>query len=1155
MSDNKKERDDEFKKYIQHCISSKIETNSYGDTTSNPELEITFGTRSDIAPITRTIFENCIQKIKSLGWIMTDEQLYLNIQNQFYDKKNGRNKMSNIRTTVDGLSQIQAYCKKNTLNLEDITNDSGYYKFLRKDRIKTNDSDVPFFSGIHYNDFHFKVNYKNESVLNHHEHTLVKVMLNQWQDTKKTFRLIKRYTFENNELPFQLSFSIIKSSRKPKGKKNYIPTHTVQESNVFQNAENYEIELEYNDEKMRNIHPDMPTNYTLKTESITNPWCILVHKYFKIGIKIVLSGIQNSNYPISYDEQYGILKNYIDLTIPDKDPYKKILLEDNPFNSREWSFNLRKRQSRRNFIGPSSISLEMKNIIKDGGYDTIYTPYAVTDKADGERRLMYIPDNGKIYLININMNITFTGSIVKTTEHKNCIFDGEYVSHDKNGKFINNYLIFDIYFIDKEDVRKFPLYFVEGFKYEKKMEDKGRLEIIGKYMKDFKPVSIIRNKTNSMIFKTKQFHSNTQKNDDGSNKTIFQCCQKIYDKISNGGFEYETDGVIFTPIDKSVGAYSLGEPDSKTWEISFKWKPPEFNTVDFLISTVKDENNNDTIKNIYETGTNLNKKKQIKQYKTLELMVGFDHEKHGYKNPLDMVLNDDIKYDRNYKWNKYQPVKFIPTEPPLSYEAYLTNIMIKRVGNNNFIYTENGEEVINDETIVEFKWDHDKEQYWQWIPIRVRHDKTADYKKGNNNFGNAYHVAHSVWKSIHNPITQHMITTGKEIPTLMGDDDVYYNRKNKNFSNSNARRNFHNRYVKQLLIKLVSPKNGTLVDLAVGKAGDLHKWISSKLGFVMGFDLFRDNIENNVDGACARYITERRQRKDITNCLFLQGDSRKLIRSGDCCNNVKSKYVINALFGYGSNDKEKIGKLAADNYGLVKNGFDVVSTQFALHYFFENNHILHTYLRNVCEMCKVGGYFIGTCYNGNKIFQLLKNKKYNDSHLWQKNGKKICEIKKLYENDEFPNNYKSVGLKIKVYEESINTENEEFLVNFDYLTLVLEKYGFKLLKKDDLREFNLIKSTASFEHLYTNMINDIKNGSLNKKFLGDSLNMNADNKAISFLNNYFIFKKIRNVNAKSLNESIFEKMKDKVGDIITAPSSKPKTIFKKLKKRITLPSQ
>ena len=31
----------------------------------------------------------------------------------------------------------------------------------------------------------------------------------------------------------------------------------------------------------------------------------------------------------------------------------------------------------------------------------------------------------------------------------------------------------------------------------------------------------------------------------------------------------------------------------------------------------------------------------------------------------------------------------------------------------------------------------------QWIPIRVRHDKTFAYKKGKNNFGNDYNTANS----------------------------------------------------------------------------------------------------------------------------------------------------------------------------------------------------------------------------------------------------------------------------------------------------------------------------------------------------------------------------------------------------------------------------
>ena len=141
---------------------------------------------------------------------------------------------------------------------------------------------------------------------------------------------------------------------------------------------------------------------------------------------------------------------------------------------------------------------------------------------------------------------------------------------------------------------------------------------------------------------------------------------------------------------------------------------------------------------------------------------------------------------------------------------------------------------VSNVTIInpQLRYNLNKEKEWRWEPLRVRYDKTADLRNGGKNYGNAYHVAHSVWKSIHNPITKHMIITGKGISDIVNDDDVYYDRKNKIYSNTNALRHFHNRYVKYKLIKSVSQKKGTLVDLAVGKGGDLHKWISSDLGFV-----------------------------------------------------------------------------------------------------------------------------------------------------------------------------------------------------------------------------------------------------------------------------------------------------------------------------------
>ena len=56
---------------------------------------------------------------------------------------------------------------------------------------------------------------------------------------------------------------------------------------------------------------------------------------------------------------------------------------------------------------------------------TILEPYTVTDKADGKRKLMFINKEGKIYLIDTNMNVQFTGCVTKHKENFNCIIDGE----------------------------------------------------------------------------------------------------------------------------------------------------------------------------------------------------------------------------------------------------------------------------------------------------------------------------------------------------------------------------------------------------------------------------------------------------------------------------------------------------------------------------------------------------------------------------------------------------------------------------------------------------------------------------------------------------------------------------------------------------------
>ena len=98
-----------------------------------------------------------------------------------------------------------------------------------------------------------------------------------------------------------------------------------------------------------------------------------------------MSGLQNSNYPIKYSLETDILKEYLKLT--------------NQIDKTEKGTKKTQLQQKQNFIGYNSISLELENVIPEykSQVPNINTPYTVTEKADGERRLMYIYKDGNIF--------------------------------------------------------------------------------------------------------------------------------------------------------------------------------------------------------------------------------------------------------------------------------------------------------------------------------------------------------------------------------------------------------------------------------------------------------------------------------------------------------------------------------------------------------------------------------------------------------------------------------------------------------------------------------------------------------------------------------------------------------------------------------------
>jgi len=1057
-----------------------------GDT--NVEYEVRFGTRRDFRKITKTNYDNVVKYLKSIGFVFGTDTSTLKMNAEYIDKRTGKMRTSNIRTEIAGVHAIQDFCNTNS-----ITDDSDKVKrniqFIQKSPYTIKD-DATGVSTIarhgDYDDFSFRVSLSNEKTMSPTS-GLIRQLTTSWNDKKKIYRFVTRTRAVHSKYPgVAIDMSVVKSSKKNE-KHRIIPTYNVKDSNVFNESEHYEIEIEYDNETTK-----LSSNPTIATSNV------------KACITHVLRGLQQTNFPVSYTEMDGVLQSYMKLIHGKDEEY---------------------RVYPKHFIGPSSISLELKNVgplSDDSNVPNIRQPYTVTDKADGIRKLLYIARSGKIYMIDTNMNVQFTGLRTKSVAHINSIIDGEHITVDKDDRYINVYAAFDVYFIGGEDKR------TKAFVPESEVMEHSnyRLPLLQKFVETLETESSSGAKNLAISVKT--FYVS-----DGTDETmpIFHWCKKILDdeKEDNGMYNYEMDGLIFTPAYRGVGMSGTeGEAANvkRTWNASFKWKPPQFNTIDFLVTTVKD-GAADKVGVIHQEGVDMSSVDQLKHFKTLQLRVGFDESKHGYINPCNDVYEDNVPvFNAEETRDTYKPLQFYPTSPNDA-NAGVCNIMTSYdpMSNQHIMYTEDQSEAFGDNTIVEFKYDKTQKEFWKWTPIRVRHDKTSELRRGLKNYGNAYHVANSVWRSIHHPVTEEMITTGTGIPEISDDENVYYDRSGT--SNTRALRDFHNLYVKRKLITSVSNRGDTLIDLAVGKAGDLSKWIAAKLKFVFGVDVSSDNINNRLDGACARYLNKRKQYKSMPKALFVVGDSGLPLKTGEALTTEKSKEITQAVFGVGPKDRKQLGEGVYKQYGVGREGFNVVSCQFAFHYFFRSRETLRNFLRNVADTCALNGYFIGTCYDGKSIFKLLDDKKQGESISNYVDGRKMWEIKKMYDSVEFNDNESSLGYAIDVYQESINKTFREYLVNFDYVIALMQQYGFELITDDEARSMNLPQASGTFESLYKNMKLEVEKEKKSRKKhklvdeIGTALDLeeSAEQSQVSFLNRYFIFKKVAQVDGSIVDVS------------------------------------
>ena len=251
------------------------------------ELEVRFWTRTKMEkPLTKNDYDNVIKKLKSCGFRCEDEsgQYSLRIMNDFMNIKTGRFETSKIRTEIAGLDQIQLFCATN-----DITKLHQHcIQFTNKRYLvdETGERIQP----VNFDDFNFRDALQKEETPGIGTQRYVKSNL---ANAKKEFRYMNRVTFIHADYPVKVDISIVKyGTRDETGFVRKVRTPA--ESNVFNNPDVYEIEIEC-DNSM--IGPDKKyNNSTMLLDSIRKV------------TKFILSGLQGTNYPVSYPIQTDVMK-------------------------------------------------------------------------------------------------------------------------------------------------------------------------------------------------------------------------------------------------------------------------------------------------------------------------------------------------------------------------------------------------------------------------------------------------------------------------------------------------------------------------------------------------------------------------------------------------------------------------------------------------------------------------------------------------------------------------------------------------------------------------------------------------------------------------------------------------------------------------------
>lgn len=214
-------------------------------------------------------------------------------------------------------------------------------------------------------------------------------------------------------------------------------------------------------------------------------------------------------------------------------------------------------------------------------------------------------------------------------------------------------------------------------------------------------------------------------------------------------------------------------------------------------------------------------------------------------------------------------------------------------------------------------------------------------------------------------------------------------------------RKFHNHIKFQVIQKAVlefkrrhSTHTVTILDVSVGRFGDMHHYIRAGVDYVFGIDPDQKSIEEAENRLMKTEL-------DADLCVATISDDEK-------------------------------------PHQLIDKQFSIVCCHFTMHYLFENEQMLRNALKHISEVLVIGGYFIGTTIDGKNVDNCTKQ----DSHY---------QIAKLYNKND---NTFGLGYKFKLIDNpdakiyfDVHNEQTEYLVHIPTLESIAQEYNLKLINQ------------------------------------------------------------------------------------------------------------